>query len=122
MSSSPAFGVTYRQGRAVLASASTTTDKTGATTTNIADILTGVAAGTQVYELLVQADGDPADCIVLIFLHNGTDYRLFDEFDIGNPAAGSNTVACYREARKYENLYLPSASWKIACGHTATTT
>lgn len=122
MSSSPAFGVTLRNGRCVIGTAETTTDKTGATTTNIKDIITGVANGTQIYEVVVQADGDPADSIVLIFLHNGTDYRLYDEVDIGNPAAGSATTPAYRESRKYENLYLPSGSWKIAAGLTAATT
>jgi len=107
-------------GRAVLA-AGATTDKTGATTTNIVDILTGVAAGTEITEIKVQADGDPADCTVLIFLHNGTDYRLYEEFDIGNPAAGSTTVAAYTEVRYYTGLFLPSASWKIAAAITVVT-
>lgn len=112
MAANPAFTSAPRLGRAVISAA--TTDKTGATTTNIADILTGVAAGTRIEEIVVQADGDPADGIVLIFVHNGTDYRLIDEFDLGNPAAGSTTVTAYREARKYENLVLPTASWKLA--------
>src|SRR5262245_48883865 len=99
MSSSPAFGVTLRQGRAVITTSATTTDKTGATTTNIVDILTGAANGTQIYEIRMVADGDPADGVLLIFLHNGTDYRLFEEFDYGNPAASSTTVAGYSESR-----------------------
>lgn len=103
-------------GRAVLSAA--TTDKTGATTTNIVDILTGVAAGTEVTEITVKADGDPADCVILIFLHNGTSYVLYEEFDIGNPAAGSTTVAAYQETRFYSGLFLPSASWKIAAAIT----
>src|ERR1044072_4544394 len=107
-------------GRAVLSAA--TTDKSGATTTNIVDILTGVAAGTEITELNVKADGDPADCVVLIFLHNGTDYRLYTEIDIGNPAAGSATVAAYEELRYYTGLFLPSASWKIAAAITAVPT
>lgn len=103
-------------GRAVLSAA--TTDKTGATATNIVDILTGVAAGTEVTEITVKADGDPADCIVLIFLHNGTDYRLYDEFDMGNPAAGSTTVAGYQETRSYANLFLIGTGWKLAAAVT----
>lgn len=120
MASTPAYWSTRRMGRAVLSAA--TTDKTGATTTNIVDILTGVAAGTEVTEIKVQADGDPADCIVLIFLHNGTDYRLYDEFDIGNPAAGSTTAAAYNEVRNYPYLSLPSASWKLAAAITVAPT
>lgn len=121
MASTPAYWANRRMGRAVL-SAAATTDKTGATTTNIVDILTGVAAGTEITEITVKADGDPADSIILIFLHNGTDYRLYEEFDIGNPAAGSTTVAAYTETRYYTGLFLPSASWKIAAAITVVTT
>lgn len=120
MAATPAYWSTRRMGRAVLSAA--TTDKTGATTTNIVDILTGVAAGTEITELKVQADGDPADSIVLIFLHNGTSYVLFEEFDIGNPAAGSTTVAAYTEVRYFTGLFLPSASWKIAAAITVVPT
>lgn len=107
-------------GRAVLSAA--TTDKTGATATNIVDILTGVAAGTEVAEIRIQADNDPADSVVLIFLHNGTDYRLYEEFDIGNPAAGSTTAAGYQETRFYTGIFLPSGSWKIAAAITVVPT
>lgn len=107
-------------GRVVLSAA--TTDKSGATTTNIVDILTGVAAGTEVTEIKVQADNDPADCVVLIFIHNGTDYRLYEEFDINNPAAGSTTAAAYTETRYFTGLFLPSASWKLAAAITVVPT
>lgn len=107
-------------GRAVLSAA--TTDKTGATATNIVDILTGVAAGTEVTEIKVQADGDPADCIILIFMHDGTSYKLYDEFDIGNPVAGSTTAAAYNEVRNYTGVFLPSTSWKIAAAITVVPT
>lgn len=120
MSSTPQYWSNRRMGRAVLSAA--TTDKTGTTTTNIVDILTGAAAGTEVTELQVKADGDPADCIILIFLHNGTSYVLYTEIDIGNPAAGSTTVAAYEELRYYSGLFLPSASWKLAAAITAVPT
>lgn len=120
MSATPAYWSNRRMGRAVLSAA--TTDKTGATTTNIVDILTGVAAGTEVTELQVKADGDPADCLILIFIHNGTNYILYTEIDIGNPAAGSTTVAAYEETRYYTGLFLPSASFKVAAAITVVPT
>lgn len=120
MSSTPAFPVTPRLGRAILSAA--TTDRTGATTPNIKDILTGAATGTRLDELVVQADGDPADCTILWFIHNGTDYRLFDDWDIGDAAAASTTVSGYRERRTYANLWLPSASFKIAAAITVAPT
>jgi hypothetical protein len=120
MSATPVYWSNRRFGRAVLSAA--TTDKTGATTTNIVDILTGVASGTEITEIQVKADGDPADSIILIFVHNGTDYRLYTEFDIGNPAAGSTTVAAYEETRYYTGLFLPSTSFKIAAAITVVPT
>lgn len=120
MSSTPAFPSAGRIGRAVLSAA--TTDKTGATTTNIADILTGVAAGTRIRRVVIQADGNPADSTVMIFVHNGTDYRLWEDIDIDDPAASSTTVAGYRIERVYEDLVLPSTSWKIAAAITVAPT
>lgn len=120
MAATPSYWSNRRIDRAILSAA--TTDKTGATTTNIVDILTGAAAGTEVTEVKVQADGDPADCIVLLFLHNGINYKLYDEIDIGNPAAGSATAAAYAETRYYTGLFLPSASWKLAAAITAAPT
>lgn len=121
MASTPAYWSNRRFGRAVLSSGATT-DKTGATTTNIVDILSGVAAGTEIVELKVQADGDPADCIVLIFLHDGSSYKLYEEFDLGNPTAGSTTVTAYTETRYFTGLFLPSTSWKLAAAITVATT
>lgn len=120
MATTPAYWANRRFARAVLSAA--TTDKTGATTTNIVDILTGVAAGTEVTEIQVKADGNPADSIILIFLHNGTDYRLYTEIDIGDPVAGSTTVPAYEETRFYTGLFLPTASWKIAAAITVVPT
>lgn len=120
MSSTPAFAVTPRTGRAVLSAA--TTDWTGATTTNIVDILTGVAAGTKIEEVVVQADGNPADSVVILFLHNGTDYRPFDYFDLGDPAASSTTTPGYRDRKVFDNLHLATASWKLAAAVTVAPT
>lgn len=120
MSATPAYWSNRRFGRAVLSAA--TTDKTGATTTNIVDILTGVAAGTEITEIQVKADGNPADCIILIFVHNGTNYILYSEIDIGDPAAGSTTIPAYEETRYYTGLFLPTASFKIAAAITVVPT
>lgn len=117
MSATPGFAATPRLGRAVLTSAAVT-DKTGATTTNIVDILTGVAAGTKIEGVRIQSDGNAADSTIMIFVHNGTDYRLWDDIDIGDPTASSTTVAGYNFEKRYDSLYLPSTSFKIAAGIT----
>lgn len=120
MAATPAFPSAGRT--AVVTLSAATTDKTGATTTNIGDILTGVAAGTRIRRIVIIADGNPADSTVMIFVHNGTAYKLWDDIDIGDPAASSTTVAGYRTERSYEDLILPSTSFKIAAAITVAPT
>lgn len=118
MADTPKFASTPRIGFGSVSTANTNRDGTG----TIVDIITGVAAGTRIEEIVLKATGDPADSIVTIFLHDGTAYRLFDEFDLNDPAAASATVTGYRISRTYDNLVLPSASWKLAAAITAALT
>jgi hypothetical protein len=114
----PAFAVIPRAAVAAVSTANTNRDGTG----TIVDIITGVTAGTKITEIDVQTTGDPADSILTIFLHNGTSYFLFDEIDLNNPAAASTTVSGQRWIRRYDNLVLPSASWKLAAAITVALT
>lgn len=116
MADTPTFASTPRIGYAAVSTANTARDGSG----TIADIITGAAAGTRIDELVLKATGDPADSIVTIFIHDGTGYRLFDEVDLGDPAAASTTVVGYRISKTYENLVLPSASYKLAAAITVT--
>lgn len=118
MASTPAFPSTFRAGVANFSAANTNRDGSG----SLNDILTGVAAGTVVYRVVVKSETDLADGVVLLWLHNGTAYYLFDEIDTGNPAAGSNTAAAYRYEKRYDDLYLPSTSWKLAATITVAPT
>jgi hypothetical protein len=117
MSTTPGFAATPRGANAYLTSGATT-DKTGATTTNIVDILTAGASGTKIEQITIQSDGDAADSTILIFLWNGSNYRLWDDIDINNPTASSTTVAGFRFEKRYDSLYLPTSSWKIAAAIT----
>lgn len=121
MSSTPAFAVTPRIGIGQIDTAQTNRDP-GGTGTNIVDVIAGVSGGTKIFEVTIIAAVDPADSLVQLFLHNGTSYFIFDDFDIGNPATSSATVAGYRETRTYENLVLPSSSWKLCASISVTTT
>ncbi len=118
MAGAPVFAVTPRIGFASVTVANAGRDGTG----TVVDALTGVAAGTRIERVVLQATGDPADSIVTMFLHNGTSYLLFDEFDLGNPAAASTTVSGYRVEKTYPDLVLASASWKIAFAITVALT
>lgn len=123
MGANAVFTSTPRIGVAVLATADT--DHTGASGT-IVDALgqagkTIPAAGTKIQRVVIEATGNPADGVVMIFLSDGTTYFLFDEIDMGDPATDSVTVAGYRVERTYEDLVLPTG-WKIAGAITATPT
>ena len=118
MASNPSFTATPRIGFGAVSSANTNRDGTG----TIVDVLTGAATGTKIVEIVVKSTGDPADSIVTIFIHDGTSYRLFDEVDLGDPAAGSATVTAFRASRTYDNLVLPSNSYKLAAAITAAPT
>lgn len=118
LTATPAFAVVPRLGVAAVSTANTNRDGTG----TIVDIIQGVAAGTKVSELVFEATGDPADSTVTIFVHNGTSFFLYDEIDLGNPAAASTTVSANRVSRRYDNLVLASATMKIGCAITVALT
>jgi len=117
MASAPAFAATPKIGVASVSTANTARDGSG----TIATVLTAGASGTKVEEVVVVATSDPADSTVTLFLHDGTNFWYFDEFDIGNPAAGSTTVAPYRTYRLYDNLVLPSG-WTLRAAITVALT
>lgn len=109
MASAPAFAVTPNVGKGKLTTGNSAKDGTG---TDIITLFTAGSSGSKIDEIVVQADGDPADSCVTFFLHDGSAYYTFDDWDIGNPAAGSTTAGAYRQNRTYENLVLP-ASWTV---------
>lgn len=114
----PAFAVIPNAKVAAVSAANTARDGTG----TIVDIMTGATPGTKITSIVCQATGDPADSSITIFLHNGTSYFLYDEIDIGNPAAATTTVAASRFSRSYADLVLPSNTWKLAAAITVALT
>lgn len=108
MAASPAFISAPRIGRCSLSTANTATDGTG----TITDLITGVAAGTRVLSINVQGTATTVAALVNIFLYDGTNYDLFDQFTI-SATTGSNTVKGYRLVTAYTDLVLPTATWKL---------
>ncbi len=115
MAAAPAFAATPHNG-----AVASVVDATKAGV-SAASVFVAGASGSKIEEITVKADGDPADCTVCLYLYDGSAYWLWDEWDIGNPAAGSTTVAAYRETRTYENLILKSG-WTLRVTHTVATT
>jgi hypothetical protein len=117
MADTPAFVATPAIGVNDVSTANTARDGSG----TIETIFTADANGSRVEEIVVKATADPADSVVVIFLHDGSNYFVFDEFDLGNPAAASTTVEAYRASRTYENLVLPSG-WSVRASITVALT
>lgn len=117
MATQPAFATTPRIGLGQVSTANTNRDGTG----TIATILTGVAAGTRINEIVVEATTTTTAGMVRLYLHDGTNTRMFDEISVGPITVGASTPA-FRTAKTYENLVLPSASWSVrASTHNAET-
>lgn len=100
-----------------VSTANTARDGTG----TIETIGTAGANGTKIEQIVLKATSDPADSTVVIFLYDGAAYWVFDEFDIGNPAAASTTVESYRTSRNYDDLVLPSG-WSLRASITVALT
>jgi hypothetical protein len=122
MASNPSFISAARIGKGKILTGNTSRTTSATLPTSGADIITGAAAGTRILEIVVQATNDPADSIVVLWLFDGTEYSVFDEIDIGNPSAASATTVGYRTRVLYDNLVLPSSSYKLAATITATST
>lgn len=119
MATAPNFINTPRVGIGSLSTGQTA--RTSGTTTDVVDVLSAGSNGTRILEIVVKSDNDPADSVVCFWLHNGSTNYLFDEMDIGNPAAGSTTVTAYRNTVTYSNLVIPSG-WKLQASITVTPT
>jgi hypothetical protein len=108
MATSPAFATTPRIGAVSIATA----DSSYTAPTNVGTLITGVAAGTRISEIVVKCAATSAAAIVRVFLYDSTNYWLFDEVTVA-AATGSATVQQTRVSTTYNNLILPSASWSI---------
>ena len=108
MAAAPVFAVTPRLSSVAVATANTNRDGTG----TLVSLITGVAAGTRINEIAVQATVTTTAGMVRIYLYDGTNYRLWDEVAIP-VATVSASVKGIRVATTYNNLILPSASWQL---------
>lgn len=108
MANNPAFAVTPRIGAVSIATA----DSSYTAPTNVGTLITGVAAGTRISEIVVKCAATSAAAIVRIFLYDGSTYWLYDEITVA-AATGSATVQQTRVSTVYNNLILPSASWSV---------
>lgn len=121
MATAPAFIGTPRIGVGSVTTAQTA--RAVGTTSNVVDVIAGVAAGTRINEVRVKSTAQPADSTLVLWLYDGTNAHPLVEVDIGAPSAGSTTLPSYEYGPiKFDNLVLPSSSWKLQASVTVTPT
>lgn len=113
MALEPAFAVTPRVGAVTISSAETSLTAP----TSFGTLIAGVTAGTRVAEIVVKCAATSAAALVRVWLHDGTNYFLFDEIIVA-AATSSNTAATTRVRTTYDNLVLPSSSWSVRVATT----
>ena len=99
-----------------------TTDRTGATTTNLVELLTAGTDGTKITQIGAKVAGTNTACLVLIFITDtaGANPKLYDE--IGLEAITSTTlVTSERQVSAYSDLQLKSGQ-KVLVGITVAQT
>ena len=117
MSTKPAFTSTVRNAVGAVSAANTNRDGTG----TIVSILTGVAAGTRVFEISVKALSTTTAGMVRLFISfdGGSTWKLYDEILV-SAVTPSASVAAFKSSLTPPNLLLPNASTIIgASTHNA---
>jgi hypothetical protein len=116
----PIFALTPQLDLARITTA--TTDKTGATTTNLQTLVIAATDGTKVTQIGFKFVGTSTAGTFLIFISDtdGTTLRLFDEILI-TAVTSSNTALSARQVNFYSDLQLKSGQ-KILVGATTVNT
>lgn len=117
---SPIFALTPET--AIVTVTAATTDRTGATTANLSELLTAATDGTKITQIGAKAAGTNTNCLVLIFITDtaGANPKLYDE--IGMEAiTASNTTTSQRQVTAYSDLQL-KAGQKVLAGITVAQT
>jgi hypothetical protein len=102
---SPIFALTPEASLVTVTAA--TTDRTGATTTNLVNLLTASTSGTKITQIGAKVAGNNVATLVLIFITDtsGLNPKLFDEIPLPAVTA-SNTTTSQRQVNVYSDLQL----------------
>jgi hypothetical protein len=102
---SPIFALTPEASLVTVTAA--TTDRTGATTTNLVNLLTASTSGTKITQIGAKVAGNNVATLVLIFITDtsGLNPKLFDEIPLPAVTA-SNTATSQRQVNVYSDLQL----------------
>jgi hypothetical protein len=110
MATAAAFAATPHIGSAI---ANATLDTSLTAPTNVATMITGVAApGTKVEQIIMQALGTTVAGVINLFLFDNTTYHLIDQWLV--PVVVSSTTAkAWSSSHSYPNLLLPTNTWSL---------
>ena len=99
-----------------------TTDRTGATTANLSELLTASTDGTKITQIGAKVGGTNNTTSVLIFITDtgGSNPKLFDEIKLEGITA-STTQPSFRNVTAYSDLQLKSGQ-KVLVGITVAVT
>jgi hypothetical protein len=116
MSTTANYAATPRAAFGQVSVANTNRDGTG----TIATIFTAGASGSRVDDVVIVATGTTTAGMVRLFLHNGTDARLWVEVPV-SAATPSGTVQAFTASLLNQSLILPTG-WSLrASTHNAET-
>jgi len=117
---SPIFALTPET--AIVTVTAATTDRTGATTTNLSDLLTAATDGTKITQIGAKVAGTNTACLVLIFITDtaGANPKLYDEIAL-DPITATTLVTSERQVTAYSDLQL-KAGQKVQVGITVAQT
>lgn len=117
MASVPAFASTPRTAVAQIATANTNRDGTG----TIGTVMTGAAAGTRIDDVKITATGTTTAGVVRLFLHDGSNARLWTEVLV-TAITPSTSVAVWSAELPDLGLVLQDNNWSLrASTHNAET-
>ena len=94
-----------------------TTDKTGATTTNLVKLCEGGTNESKITAIHFKCQGTSDNATALIFLKQGTDYLLFDEVFLSAKTSNATTPSEQNRAL-YDDLAIASGT-EVYVGVTA---
>lgn len=115
MASVPAFASTPRTAVAQISSANTNRDGTG----TIGTVFTAAAAGSRIDDITITATGTTTAGVVRLFLHDGSNARLWKEILV-TAVTPSTTVASWTAELSDLALVLADDNWSLrASTHNA---
>lgn len=108
MATNPSFAsFAIKSGVALLGNAETSL--TAPTTTST--LVSAGTNGSKIEEIRLRAVGTTVAGMVYAFLHDGSNYRLFDVYPV-LAITSSSTVAPWDNSESYQNLWIPSG-WSL---------